>query len=493
MEIPDTLVHRFNQKFKEDFKSIYDEFLYESTNIEFQDFMSGVMNEVIDEVDNLIEVTFDNVYTYQKRRSVTKKRWYKKEISEELELYKEVEIVAKSLFEDVLRKDESQFENIYKCKNPKELKKLRIKELEKWVEDNELPLSHFRYLKGKNKQSIVSAFTNDIKYSMFKKMHEKFPRGKQSAISKLPISITNLPIDYTGRAKSDRNEVIEVGREKYFIDKYHITDTKILESRMNVEVLKTGMLQQVLKWLNQKDIEIFKYCMSLVDEKFYTTREIIVDIGDIVRNVYPKSDSVHSYMSVKESLYRMQYLNSGVVDGSLRGFTTKILDNVEIYSTDESRKETAKIIVNIDIVNEYIKNNTISYYSDIIEQFKLPASKIAIYPIQRERVGLDTITPDAEKTEEIKFETNYNFFRGILFFSNKKKKKNIETIEKMLDEIVESNFAIKGYERKGDKFTIKFYPITPQERKDLLSQQGIGEIIGEPVEDETPVLIEQYK
>lgn len=468
VQLSEKFVNSTMKKIKQELSFVYENLPKRDNLEDFDEFLLSIINEIMIEIDNLMEVTYDNVYIYQKRRATTKKRWYKKEIDEEVGLYKEVNIVAKTLFEDTLKGDIETFYQIYKCNTPDDLRELRLKELESWMKDDSTPLSHFKYIKDKTQRQIISALSNDIKYMFYKEIYEKCPKGKHSNISTLPISISNIPIDFTNRAKMNTNNVIDDGKEKYFLDKYQISDTRILESRMNVEALKRGMVKEVLKWLNAKDIEIFNYCMSvaLVDEDFYRTRQIIVDIGDIVRNVYPGNDSSDSYRSVKESLYRMQYLNSGIVDESLRGFTTKLLDNVEIFPNSNG-KETAQIFVNIHIMNQYIQNNTISNYSDVINNFKLSTSKIGIYSIQRERIRIATSQPDAE---ELIFETNYNFFRGIFLFSNKRKRKNIETIEKMLDEIVENEIAIKSFERKGDKFTLVFYPISEQERKDLINQ-----------------------
>lgn len=469
MQLSESFIEKTKHKIKTLFDPISDNLSKNNKEINLELFISSVLKEITNEIEHLVEVTYDNVLLYKKRRYMTKKRWYEKEISEEAGLHQEINVVAKSLFEDTLKGDTEMFRQVYGCSNPDELKELRLKELKEWVEDDSIPLCHFRYVKDKTSRQIVSALKNDIKYYFYERIFNECPRGKYNDVSTVPMSIANIPVDYTNRAKMSVSDVIDDGEEKYFLDKYQISDTKIFESRINVEILKRGMVTEVLKWLNAKDIEIFNYCLTvgLTDENFLTTRQIIVDIGDIVKNVYPGSQGAPSYKAVKESLYRMQYINTGIVDdSSLRGFTTKLFDNVEI-SANSSGKETARIFVNIDIITQYIQNNTISYYSDVIRNFKLSTSKIGIYAIQRERIHLATVQPEAE---ELVFETNYNFFRGIFLFSSKRKHEHIKTIEKMLDEIVENKIAIKYYKRKGDRFKLVFYPISEQERKDLINQ-----------------------
>lgn len=474
MQLPDSLIVDLKKRVKELFEETYLKCL-SSTEEEFDIFIESIFNEVLDEVDNLIEVTNDTVYTYVKRRMMTKKRWANKEISKQENMYNEVEISAKVLYEHTLsgKPEKHQiFHSLYGYDTYEELKEGRPIELKKWAEDHEEPICKFIYITFKTKKQILTAICNDIKYIVFNEIYSKCPKGKQSAIPSLPLSMSQLPIDYTSKVKVE-NKLVENDQAEYFLNKYIIDDNTVLESRLNAEILKTGVLDTVLKTLNSTDISVFLYCMSLRDENFYTTREIIVDIGDIVKNVFG-SKGQKNYIAVKESLYRMQYLNSGLIDNSLRGFTVKIFDNVDIYSTKETKRETAKIVVNIDIVNEYIKEQTVSMYKDVIDRFKLESSKVAIFPIQRERIKVATNT---EEDDELFMQTNFNFFRGILYFSNKRKKENIKTIEKMLEEIIENEIAIKGFERKGDTFILEFFPISPQERKDLLNQKKVNQIM----------------
>jgi len=471
--IPDSLIIEMKDRLKDSFYPTYKEHIVNSESVLFEDFLNVIMQEVLDEVENLIEVTSEIVYTYVRRRSTTKKRWVAKELSKAENFYREVEIVAKSLYEDTLKGDSNKFHDIYGYHTYEELREGRIKELQEWADEHEHHTCHFMYIKYKPEKQIITAMINDIKYILFNEIYLKCPKGKQSAIPSLPISMSKLPIDYSNRVKISDNRIVENGKEQYYLNKYYIDDETVLESRLNADILKTGVLDTVLKTLNSTDIQTFLYCMSLRDENFYLSREIIVDIGEIVKNVFG-SDGKKNYIAIKESLYRMQYLNSGLIDSSLRGFTVKIFDNVEIYPAKGTNRETAKIIANIDIVNDYIKEQTVSMYKDAIDRLRLESSKVAIFPIQRERIKVATNT---EEGSRLFLTTNFNFFRGILYFSNKRKKENIKTIEKMLEEIIENEIAIKGYERKGDIFTLEFYPIGKQERKDLLNPQNIKQIL----------------
>ena len=167
----------------------------------------------------------------------------------------------------------------------------------------------------------------------------------------------------------------------------------------------------VLKVLNYRDAMVFSSVISKRDENFYSTGEIMVDIGDITKEVF-NSRGKNNYIAVKESLYKLQFISSGVVDSSLSGFTIKIFDKVYI------KQNVAKIIVSVDIVDEFIRHNTINMYKESINKFKLNSSKILIFRLQSERIKCDS---KAKKDNSLLLKTNINFFRGALYFSKDRK------------------------------------------------------------------------
>lgn len=463
MKIPHSFIDEVKEDISISFKGVYEEYIDE---VDFNDFFEDILTGVLYDINNLLEVTMDNVQVYSERRRSTKRNWVKKELNGNHSFYKSVDVVAKSVFVDVMNSDPVKFESVYGCKNPEALKEKIKEEMSKWESDESQPLSYFKYIKDKTKRQIKIALSNDIKYLLYKNIQEHYPRGMRGEIASLPILMSEMPIDYTNRGRMETNNVVDIEGKPHYSTKYYVDDNRFLESFIDIDVLKTGVLKSVFRTLNANDLNVFIYLMTLRDENFYTTREIIADIGDIVKNAFG-STGKKNYMAAKESLYRMEHLSSGMIDENLRGFTVKILDNVDIVRT-ESNKELAKVVFNIDIVAQYIKNQTVNLYNDIIKHFELKSSKIGIFPIQRARIRVATSGgPD----DTLIFHTNYNFFRGFLYFPNKRKRENIKDIEDMLKEMIENKIAIIDYVRKGDMFALKFYPITEEEREDLLNTE----------------------
>ena len=187
-----------------------------------------------------------------------------------------------------------------------------------------------------------------------------------------------------------------------------------------------------------------------------------VEIGDIVRAVY-RNDSKKSYMAVKESLIKMDFIEVRVIDEkTLRSTKTEIFYNVTIEEDEISGKEVARIIFSENLIHEFVKNQTVSIYNNkIIDTFQLKSSKVLIYVLQRQRFLYAT---QKDEPNPIVFHTNLNFFRGALVFGSIRRANQIRIIEETLNEIMKSGITLQSYTRNGDNFTLVFHPFSEEER-----------------------------
>lgn len=424
-----------------------------------EQFILNTISEIRNEYKDFSQVNEDSLNTIESRIKKTKYRWVKKEIEEGMGLNIDIEIVARNIYENY---GKEKFELIYEVSSIEKLRELKIEELKNWAKDRDKLLIDYLYLDSKSKYQVSTALANDIKLLAINLILEKKQSQKHSYIAKLPHVMSNVPYDATNKGTLSLDEIKDNdGNIVRYVNRYMIDDEKTFESLVDAKALKYDFMGGMISALNGNDFSIFLYLISRADNDFYLSREIIVPIRDIVLHRYGDNDSIGSYMSVRDSLFKMQHLTIGVVDSSLRGFTLKLIDNIDIYKADN--KEMVRVIVNIDIVEQIVENNTINMYEDVINNFKLQASRILIFRLQRERIAL-TLKND----EPLRKEVGMNFFRGVLYFSDKKKYRNIKLVENALDEIVSNNITLKGYERIGDRFMLEFLPITKKERDDLL-------------------------
>ena len=249
---------------------------------------------------------------------------------------------------------------------------------------------------------------------------------------------------------------------------YKISDPTLLKNQTDVEILKTGMFQLLIKSLHLEDLKVFNYCVvtALDNKRLFTTREIVVKLHDLVLQVFPESDIEEGLNFVKDSLYRLQKLNTVIIDDRLRGFTTRIIDNVDIYLND-NREEQARIVINLDVLNEIIKRYMITQNQNISSS----TSKLAALYLQCERFRLATISPEEKDLVSV---NDYNYFRKILLLPGKRINKHIKTIENVLNDLTLNNSVIQSFERKGFIFKLDFFNMSEEEwQKVFISGQEI--------------------
>lgn len=466
MKIYESTVIEMNKSIAGQFEGVYDKYLKSHMSIEFDAYLNQVLAGTWDELRNLMEVTNETLLSVGKRREEMKRRWLTKELDTKIQsgLQKEVELLQYTYIK-TKEKDASHFELITGEKTlDKAIAKIE-KSLRDWRKDKDALICNFPYIEHKTFRQIEKALAHDARYFIIKKMKETYPTGEQETIISIPSSITQVPYDHTNRMKI--NQLNQQGN--YFNTTYYINDKTRFESRIDVQALQEGLMQENLKQLNSKDQEILLYLMSLKDEALYQPLPMVVEIGEIVRNVYD-TDGKKNYDSVKESLIKMDFMELRVIDESTMRMTkVSLFHKVDIGMDEITEKESARIIFSEDLINEFVKNQTVNIYKDIIDKFTMNATKVLIYPLQRQRIYSASIERDGEN---ILFNTNISFFRGALVFGKSRRTKQLKVIEDALNEIIKNKITLKSYVRKGDNFLLEFYPFTEKEKRDLLSNNA---------------------
>lgn len=458
MKIKEELISILKDRLENKYKTIMPYF----ADISFDDFLNDIIIEIENEVSTLTEITKEDVQKKYQRIHRTKYRWYNKELEEGSEFMKDID-AAKRLYKNLLLGGElDKFKLLYgNVECYEDIESVMKKEFKSWL-SNEFVLTDFKYLNTKGKHQIKKAFYNDAMYICFNLLNDKYPHGDEgditSSITEYPYTMTVIPIDQTNRVKLDTSTKITKANRDYFVNKYIIDDDSIMQSLLDVEALQKMVMASTLKVLGERDVNIFFSVLSKRKSDFFATRTIEVDIGSIVKDVY-KSRNETNYLRVKDSLYKMAFLSTGIVNRSLDGFTFRLLENVKI------KGNIAYVIVSTDVVNDFLEDRTIKMYTDVINNLQLESSRILIFRLQKERINCYTENRNI-------FNTDLNYFKRALFLTNKRKDRNIKIIEKALDEIVEHKVTLKSYRRKGDMFELEFYPITEKEKRDLLGREG---------------------
>lgn len=425
------------------------------------------MKEISISIDNALEELKDtpldefaineSIRTVNENIKRTKQRWVAKDIDNEGPLREEYNLL-KGMFL-LVNSDDSKFFELTGYYNPKESKEKTIKSLNEWIESNDRLLGEYKYIQTKMEWQIISALSNDVEISFYRELLEEIYKNKVETFE-VPKELAQYPMDTTNSnipVDSETIEKVKSGDVLYIdLDVYEFGDT-IFKSRYDVSIFKEQTMSLSIKRLGKLDQEIISYLLQSRDENFYRTREVTTTIGDIVRSI-SRSRSGHTYRAVRESLFRLQYLTILAVTSELRGFSLKILDNVDIIPVDD--KDTVRVLFNEDVVQQVANEQTMLMYRDVVKNFNNDMSLPIMLNLQIERVR-------AFSRGKSSFRMTYNSFRKFLFIRDKKKSRNIKKITDALDEIVEGGKTLKSYTRDGDNFNFIFYPISEDERRDL--------------------------
>lgn len=328
-----------------------------------------------------------------------------------------------------------------------------------WLEDKDKFLGEYPCLKNKSKRQLEAAIKNDVEIICYDYLLEKNEDNKCQILS-IPQQFTGYPIDFTNSQIKLDQEYIEnaINKNETYIDLDIIElGDYTFKSRYEVSMFKKKTIYSTVKRLGEFDQRMIGYLLSKRDKDFFKTREVVAPIGEIVNSVLNYNSGV-GYTNVKAGLFRLQYLNIIAISTKFTGFSSKILDNVEIITVDG--KEIAYVLFNEDVVQQVVDNRTVNMYGEIINGFTNPMSRPLILNLQVERIKLAA-------EGNYKFTANYETFRRYLFFRDNKRIRNIRRICDALDEIAASGKTVKSYERINDEFIFEFYPITDREREDL--------------------------
>lgn len=379
--------------------------------------------------------------------------------------YQEIFVIAKGLYDGP--DGETKFREAYKVNTLSEYQQKIEEHLKCWRKEQEQSIFTYRYLKAKTTKQINFSLKTEMKYFILKEglsCHEEELRPKDLLTQMSSLASFNFPVDSTNRQTFGSKKVVVKGRT-YLINEYHVDDKSDFVSNLDITDLKTNALGSLLqdeKVINYTDFRILMFLVMKLIELGLSTREISTSIAEI-RDSCGFAKNQHSNSEIKDSLRKLRHFTADFIIGEDTGFTYGFVDNL-VYSIDKKNKSRLyDILMNQDIFNQLIQAKTISMYKSTVQKLKGKASLILIYKLQSERFSLHS-----KNKNNMKMEINYQYFRGAIRFQNKQIIRNIQVIEKALDEILETGVTLKSYKRVSDMFHLEFYPLTPSEQADLL-------------------------
>lgn len=461
LSIDDKLIKRYNDLLSE--------------HKDYDTFIKSIKYELLEKINKNKKPEFNIeklLTTLIQNRRKTKKRWFNSENTTGSAFHEKIQSQAIRLYKE----DKDAFKQLYKVNTIDELKldmlKLQDNKNEKiseWLTNDECYLINFEYISNKRTWQISQAFQSDISYIMLKYLKSNFNSNEEAF--KMPLVMSQLPVDIGGRRKVPLAAMecitsVENNKEEvyyYDIEKYN--DTQI-STYISIDYVQKYCLNNAFKHFNAVDNKIFLYILSKRKADFFETRQIIVDISDIVNYVY-ESDGAKNYSSVKESIEKIANIKMQYKDGFISRIFTEVFYEKGIRNYKKTTGTTATIFVGDLIVKQIMEQQTLYIYGDKVESIS-PEAFSLICALQGRRMKLY-----GENRYTNKDILPYSFFQLKFRLSDKRKKRYLPIMYKLLEELKRENIIIKEFEQIADDFHVTYYPLTAKEITNLVNKEDI--------------------
>lgn len=398
------------------------------------------------------------------------------------------------LKESYLKRDdlESLINNIKKTKSrwiknetKKEINRNMLKQLNKWNEKG--LLIEYPYIKDKKSNSLTSALKNDLKLILYKLVIDKeiFVEGDdvfiliedktkknkktERKVSKISNALASIPYNTVDK-KGTFQEIADVNKDmiatadtlktgKYeFVIRFDDDEPKTklqLTSPKNIR----KALSKIKQVISSTDRKIFNYLISQrKDSEFVTYGRIQIPIIQILRNVF-NSASEDNYLAVKASIFKMEKIK--VYMGNKKSIATVgIFSYFDITTIDNVEHLTVEI--HPYLREEILKQHTINLYKDVVDLCPNDDCELLLYFLQKTRLWL--ILSKKPLTMTVNY---YNYFSEALFFTNKRKDRNISRLIESLKFVESTDSVLESFKRNGDKITLDFKDMSIEELNDL--------------------------
>ncbi|MBZ9637615.1 hypothetical protein [Clostridium sp. FP1] len=454
-----------------------------SDDRDYMSFVSDISYELFNKVNlnNAVEYNADQLLQLLTRsRRITKKRWIELEFKNGYNLLDKIQEQASTVYNS----DIAAFKLIYKANNLDELKQDMTKlqqltddKLLCWRKDDNSYFVEFEYLERKTQRQLLQSFQSDFNWVALHYIKKNMYLN--NSIS-MPISVSDLPVDISGRRKVSLDTMACITahndnkqEEQYYYNTQKYNDTQI-STYVDINYVQKNSLQHAFKHFNALDRLIFIYILSQKKADFFETRKIIVDISDIVKNVF-LTTGAKNYETVKSSIVKMANIQMQYIVKGQSGFISRIFS--EVYLNEKAigntnkKNTSATIFVSDIIVSELMEKQTLNIYGDKINDISSEALSL-VCAIQGRRMKF--YGEGKNITEDL---LPYYFFQLKFRMSDKRKKRNLPTIKALLEELQKNHIIIKSFTQVSDAFQVVYYNLNTIEIKNFANNIAKSDLL----------------
>ncbi|WP_315069192.1 hypothetical protein [uncultured Clostridium sp.] len=461
--------------------------IYSKFKLKFEQITKDSFDNFFDVIYSELEITENknSSINYLLARTIrpTKKRWVKI-IMNDLNSSFNKEIQSARIQYDKVTNGEipsSKFESYFGVPEIGAYKKNKIKELNKWIKEDNFLLSDFKYLEDMKLKSILAAFKYDI-YLLYLINYEKNEEYiEKNNITKVPTILSEIPIDITGKIdylsdaqKYDLTEdshldaiptieklislegeekeaiIMKLEKKTYLEIKNGGNPDKFLDMMAQIAVLKS------IKYLNTFDTKIINYYYNHF-ENALTDTPIDKTLYEINKDLeLPNTPSY--YENIENSLAKIGSINLAYTLEENRLYGNLL--TCMIYNDNGIKK--AKVYLGTLLKELAIKDSAFEYDKEVYNNLSAPAQQLAVW-LQKRRFRLAINKKGNLDGIAIKS------FSNAIYFSTKRADRRKKKVLELIEELKNNELIVEdyNYNKKIDNVIMEYMDLTVKERKKL--------------------------
>lgn len=438
------------------------------------DLIEDVLSENYVEVDKVsMQDSADKV---RKRMLKTKRRWYVT-YNDNLVKYpdtrdKKCPFFSISKQYDVL--SPKQWDELYGGMSYQKLIEKKKEEIDEWKNSSHTLLCEYPLLSSKRTTYIYNALRTDIALNIYNIAKRSYSGSLSSFFRSYPEKLVGIPLFGDDKRQLPLKQHAGELVSDFFPETEN--DNEYLRTVVNKGT------NDILQSLDETDLAIVSMFLSSIDNNFYTTKQVTLDLSDLIKAVYKTKSSPSDwyYEDLTKRCLNISSQHYKYYDPSGKGGVTFYLFEIFISplrKDGERRTVTAtfgKFLFDA-LVNHKLINVTASSFDKLEKKF----SRIFYYGLQLKRVELGLKYRDGI-IDDMRCELDYSYFVQLARIRGSKQS-NIHLINTSLDEFVQYKIAIQSYTYEASRWTIHFYALTDEEYEDLQFQRdNVPVIIDEP-------------
>lgn len=432
---------------------------------DLQDFVESILDEYYPDVDKIsMRDSAEKI-----RRSHYKKRcrWYDG-YKDNVQKYSDISD-KRSIFnlyyiqKEVL--NSSQWHALYGDVSLDELIENKKTETETWKNTKNSSLITFPLILTKRPAYIYSALRMDVALEIYSIVKKNYSGNLNNFFRTYPKELVNYPL-FSNSKKSELSVKEYAGQ----LVSDFFPEGETYSSPFLRTVIRKGA-NEILNSLDAEDLTIVSMFLTNIDNNFYSSKEVTVDLIDIARAVYQVDNpSAWHYQQISDRCLNLVACNYQYYDEDHKsGVSFNFFDNVKIPFSEKYSKQTVTVEFGSLLYNALVDHKLVNVTYKNYNALENKLSKICYYALQLKRIelGLSNRTSGSNMI----YTFPYSFFQYTAQLRSGGRRANTRLINEMLTEFCEKKIAIKNFTYANSCWTVEFSPLSDEEYEDLKFEQ----------------------